>query len=132
MENKMEIYKLEFYVPETHAEKVKKAIFAAGGGKLGNYDCCCWQTIGTGQFKALDGSEPFIGEQNQVEMEPEYKVEMVVPEEKISAVIEALKETHPYETPAFQYWKVITEIMQSEEDESEENDNQSATGTTNA
>lgn len=120
----MEIYKLELYVPESHAEKVKKAIFAAGGGKLGNYDCCCWQTTGTGQFKALEGSKPFIGEQNQVEIEPEYKVEMVVEEEKINAVIEALKKTHPYETPAFQYWKVTTEIMQSQpEDGTDEPDN---------
>ena len=30
-----EYYKVEFYVPATHLEEVKSAVFDAGGGRLG-------------------------------------------------------------------------------------------------
>ena len=100
------IYKLEFYVPETHLEKVKAAIFAVGAGRIGDYDCCSWQTAGTGQFRPREGSKPFIGEKDIVEAVKEYKVELACDSKYINKVIEALKKSHPYETPAYQYWEV--------------------------
>ncbi len=100
------MYKLEFYVPETHIEKVKSAIFAAGAGKIGNYDCCSWQTAGTGQFRPCEGSKPFIGGEGRMEKVREYKVELVCDSKYITNVIEALKNSHPYETPAYQYWEI--------------------------
>ncbi len=103
-----EVFKLEFYVPDSHLEQVKTAIFAAGGGRVGNYDCCCWQARGEGQFRPLPGSEPHVGEQGFVEKIYEYKVELVCEVDKILSLIEALKASHPYETPAYQYWKVNT------------------------
>jgi hypothetical protein len=56
------MYKLSFFVPPSHVDGVKDAVFAAGGGHIGNYDHCAWQTMGQGQFRALDGSQPFIGQ----------------------------------------------------------------------
>ncbi|MCF6176297.1 MAG: hypothetical protein L3J71_11080 [Victivallaceae bacterium] len=107
MMNKM--FKLEFYVPATHAEVVKQAIFAAGAGKIGNYDCCAWQTTaGTGQFRPRPGSRPFIGSLDKVEYVKEVKVELVCQEKFIDAAITALRASHPYETPALQYWEVKT------------------------
>ncbi len=100
------IYKLEFYVPETHLDMVKAAIFSVGAGKIGDYDCCSWQTAGTGQFRPLAGSNPFIGEKDRIETVQEYKVEIVCDSKYINKVIEALKESHPYETPAYQYWEI--------------------------
>lgn len=103
------IYKIEFYVPQTHVETVKQAIFAAGAGQIGNYDCCAWQTAaGTGQFRPLTGSAPFIGKQGKVEYIDEVKVELVCQGEYIDATIDALRTSHPYETPALQYWKIKT------------------------
>ncbi len=99
-------YKLEFYVPETHCGEVKDAVFEAGGGRLGNYDCCCWQTIGSGQFRPGDGSSPFIGESGTIEQVREVKVELIMSAGVKNAVITALKQAHPYETPAYQYWQV--------------------------
>ncbi len=99
-------YKLEFYVPETHIEQVKVAVFSAGAGKIGNYDSCCWQSSGDGQFRPLEESKPFIGEQGRVEKVVEYKVELVCSIPLISDVIDALKSSHPYETAAYQYWEV--------------------------
>jgi hypothetical protein len=98
--------KLEFYVPKDHVEKVKEAVFAAGAGKIGNYDKCCWCSEGTGQFRPLEGSDPFLGSKGEVERVPEMKVEMVCDDDAIDAVVEALKKAHPYETPAYQHWKV--------------------------
>ncbi len=56
------MYKLCYYVPESHLEVTKQAIFDAGAGRVGNYDCCCWQVRGQGQFRPLPGSQPFIGQ----------------------------------------------------------------------
>lgn len=102
------MFKLEIYIPETHVEKVKAAIFAAGAGKIGCYDCCCWQTSGTGQFRACEGSNPFIGKKHEIEKVPELKIEVVCEKDKINDVINALKKSHPYETPAYQFWEVKT------------------------
>ncbi|HOK03705.1 MAG TPA: hypothetical protein P5105_04580 [Victivallales bacterium] len=104
------MYKIEFYVPESDLEKVKDALFKAGAAVIGNYDCCAWQTKGEGQFRPLEGSNPYLGNLNKVEKVVEYKVELVCSDEKIKDVINALKESHPYETPAFQYWKVNPEL----------------------
>lgn len=101
-----EFYRLVFYVPTAHLESVKAAIFAAGAGRIGNYDGCCWQVQGTGQFRPLAGSNPFIGATDMVEQVEEYKVETVCASEDMEAIVVALRQAHPYETPAFQYWRV--------------------------
>lgn len=69
------MYKLCFYVPESHLDVVKQAVFAAGGGRIGAYDSCCWQSLGQGQFRPLDGSQPYLGQVGQVEHVAEWKVE---------------------------------------------------------
>lgn len=102
----MHFYRLDVYVPDSHVEAVKTAIFGAGAGYFGNYDSCCWQTEGTGQFRPLEGAHPFYGEQGRVERVKEWKLEFVVEETVLGAVLTALKESHPYETPSFQYWPV--------------------------
>ncbi len=95
------MYQLCFYVPETHLEIVKTAVFATGAGTIGNYDSCCWQTLGQGQFRPLEGSNPFLGTQGWTEQVREYKVEMVCEEHLLEAAIEALHSAHPYEEPAY-------------------------------
>lgn len=100
------MYKLCFYVPESHLDAVKKAVFAAGAGRIGAYDNCCWQALGHGQFRPLEGSQPFIGQQGQIQAVPEWKVELVVADELIHDSVKALKRTHPYETPAFDVWRL--------------------------
>lgn len=96
------MYKIVFFVPLSHVETVKQAIFAAGGGRIGNYDQCAWQTLGQGQFRSLAGSQPFLGVQQIVEYVEEYKVELVCAEDCLKDAILALKKSHPYETPAYE------------------------------
>ncbi|MDI9777943.1 MULTISPECIES: NGG1p interacting factor NIF3 [Pseudomonas] len=100
------MYKLAFFVPASHVEAVKAAVFAAGGGRIGDYDHCAWQTLGQGQFRPLDGSQPFLGQTGQVEVVEEWKVELVVADDLIPQVVTALKQSHPYETPAYEVWRL--------------------------
>ncbi len=92
---------LVVYVPETHVEQVKTAVFEAGAGAYKGYDRCAWQVLGTGQFRPLEGSNPSIGRTGQVETVREWRVETICPEERIGAVLRALRLAHPYEEPAF-------------------------------
>jgi len=101
------MYKICFYVPESHLETVKKALFIAGAGRIGNYDRCSWQCPGEGQFRPLSGSQPAIGQHDVIERVAEYKVELVCSDEDIHAAVAALKTSHPYEEPAFDVVKVI-------------------------
>lgn len=100
------MYKLCIYVPESHLEQVKQALFSAGAGRIGDYDNCCWQVAGQGQFRPLAGADPFIGSQGKIETVEEYKVELVCDEKFITAAVAALKQAHPYEEPAYQVWKL--------------------------
>lgn len=95
------MYKLCFYVPESHLESVKAAVFAVGAGRIGAYDSCCWQVKGQGQFRPLAGSRPFIGTQDAVETVAEYRVELVCADAHVHAAVAALKLAHPYEEPAY-------------------------------
>ena len=95
------MYKIIFYVPLTHAEPVKNAMFAVGAGRIGNYSCCAWQVLGEGQFIPLEGNDAYIGQKNTLTKVQEYKVEMFCDDKYIRDVIQALKTTHPYEQPAY-------------------------------
>jgi hypothetical protein len=100
------MYKLAFFVPPSHVEQVKSALFAAGAGRIGAYDCCAWQVLGQGQFRPLDGSQPFMGQSGQIEQVQEWKVELVVADDLIQPAVAALKLAHPYETPAYEVYKL--------------------------
>ena len=100
------MYKLVFFVPESHLEQVKTAVFNAGAGQIGNYDQCCWQIAGAGQFRPLAGSQAFIGQLNKLEQVTEYRVEMVCADAFIRAAVKALRLTHPYEEPAIDVWQL--------------------------
>jgi hypothetical protein len=101
------MYALVFFVPGTHLEEVKNALFAKGAGTMGNYDRCSFQVRGEGQFKPLAGSDPFIGSEDVVERVEEWRVEMIVSEQVVKEVIEALLAAHPYETPAYHLYPVL-------------------------
>ncbi|MET1079890.1 MAG: YqfO family protein [Pseudomonas sp.] len=100
------MYKLCFYVPDTHLESVKGAVFGAGAGRVGTYDHCCWQSLGRGQFRPLEGSQAFLGQVGRLEEVAEWKVELVVADELIHDVVKALRASHPYQTPAFDVWRL--------------------------
>ena len=59
-----------------------------------------------GQFRPLQNSQPFLGTTGEVETVDEYKVELVVSDALIKAVIAGMKQAHPYEEPAFDVWQL--------------------------
>lgn len=100
------MYKIVFFVPETHKDAVKQALFDAGAGRIGNYDSCAWETLGTGQFRAMQGANPFLGKIDQIEKVDEYRVELVCEDALIKDAIRAMKAAHPYEEPAYDVIKL--------------------------
>ncbi len=101
------MYKLVFFVPESDVEQVKQAVFKAGAGQQGHYDQCAWQTLGQGQFRPLKGAQPHVGEIDKLELVPEWRVEVILPKEKLARVLKVMKEAHPYEQPAFDVIELI-------------------------
>ena len=101
------MYKLTVFVPDSALEQVKSALFAAGAGKIGDYEQCCWQVQWMGQFMPLAGSAPHIGTQDNLQKVNEWRIEMVVAKASIGDVISALKQAHPYETPAYDVIEVL-------------------------
>lgn len=101
------MYKFITYIPESHVETVKTALFNAGAGRFDGYSHCSWQVLGMGQFKPLKGSNPAIGEINKVEYVPEWRVETIVPDDKLADVVQAYKQAHPYEVPAYEVYQMV-------------------------
>lgn len=93
--------KLYTFIPLTHAEQVRTALFEAGGGQIGNYSECSFNVQGTGTFKAGEGADPFVGNLHERHSENEIRLELVFPSHLQGPIIKALKAAHPYEEVAF-------------------------------
>mmetsp|Transcript_23366 Transcript_23366/g.58444 ORF Transcript_23366/g.58444 Transcript_23366/m.58444 type:complete len:117 (+) Transcript_23366:201-551(+) len=105
---KPQLLQLCFYVPSSHKEAVKEAVFEAGGGRIGDYDCCCFESQGRGQFRPLAGSAPFIGAQDQISYVDEVKIELVCTAENADECVRALKKAHPYEEVAYHLIRIMS------------------------
>ena len=101
------MYKLVFFVPEEYKEEIKKALFLEGAGKYKNYDMCSYEVKGMGQFRPIEGSNPFTGKKNILEKVTEYRVEVLCDDEIIKKTVLTLLEKHPYEEPAYEVYKIL-------------------------
>lgn len=101
-----QLYKLVVFVPHTHAEKVKEAVGEAGAGHIGNYSHCMFQAEGKGHFMPLEGTNPFIGTQDKLEIVEESRIETIVPKSILSKVLQAMHEAHPYEEVAYDLYEL--------------------------
>lgn len=97
------VVKLSVYVPEKYVEDVRLALFDAGAGHIGNYDSCSYSTDGVGTFRALEGSDPFVGNIGELHHEKETRLEVLLPSWRQTAVETALLQCHPYEEPAYEF-----------------------------
>jgi hypothetical protein len=104
----MSILQFSFYVPESHLELVKDAVFASGAGKIGQYSKCCWQTLGQGQFIPGDNSNPTIGYKMTLVKVDEFLVNIVCSKEDMPAILSAFFDSHPYEEPAYSITPILT------------------------
>ena len=107
------LYKLVTYVPIAQADHLKEALFAAGAGTIGAYDCCSFTSNGVGSFRAGDDTHPYCGEKGVIHHEPESRVEVVLPAYLKSRIVRALLESHPYEEPAYDLIPIANDYTQA-------------------
>jgi dinuclear metal center YbgI/SA1388 family protein len=96
-----QLKKLVVFVPHTHLEQVRQAVFEAGAGHIGAYDMCSFSLEGKGSFRGSEGSEPYVGESGVLHQEPETRLETIVPAPLVSRVVRALTKVHPYQEVAY-------------------------------
>jgi dinuclear metal center YbgI/SA1388 family protein len=106
---KNRLLKLVTYIPESHLEKVREALFEAGAGVIGNYDQCGFTTQGTGSFRGNENTKPFLGEKGKIHFEKEYRFETVLFSHLKEKVIRALLSIHPYEEVAYDIYSLENE-----------------------
>jgi hypothetical protein len=99
--------KLVVFVPPEALDVVRDAVFAAGAGRIGDYERCSWYTQGTGTFFGGEATDPSVGEKGREERVAELRLETVFPEERTDDVIAALRAAHPYEEPAFDVYPLL-------------------------
>ena len=102
-----ELVKVVTYVPTNDAEKVRLAMFNAGAGNIGNYDCCSYNTDGKGTFRAGEGANPFVGQVGELHSELESRIEVIVPKARLSKVIRDMISAHPYEEVAYDIYPLL-------------------------
>ena len=96
--------KLVFYVPSESKSDILDSLYAAGAGRMGNYEECSFSNKGEGTFKPLDGSMPFEGEIGKKEYVNEERVEVLFSNHLKENLIKKLREAHPYEEVAFEIY----------------------------
>jgi dinuclear metal center YbgI/SA1388 family protein len=106
------LLKLVTFVPESHAEYVRNALFNAGAGNIGNYESCSFNLHGEGTFKAGATANPFVGTVGKLHFEKEVRIETVLPRFKQPEVLRALLSVHPYEEPAYDFYPIENEWHQ--------------------
>ena len=94
-----EFIKLEIFIPESHFYALQKALQDVDAGHIGNYDSCLSYSPVMGTWRPLEGTHPYIGEQNAVSCEPALKVEVTIRAERLKETVAAIKAVHPYEEP---------------------------------
>jgi hypothetical protein len=99
--------KLVWFVPREALAATRDAVFAAGAGRIGDYERCSWYAAGTGTFLGGEASDPSVGQRGREERVAELRVETLVPADRIAAVVAALRAAHPYEEPGFDLYPLL-------------------------
>ncbi len=95
------LFKVAVFVPEDSTEKVRESMTGAGAGWIGKYSDCSFIVKGTGTFRPLEGTNPYIGSEGELEEVDEYRIETIVPADKLKIVLKAMLDAHPYEEAAY-------------------------------
>ncbi len=101
------MYQVVVYVPEGYLHQVKDALFHSGAGALGAYSECSWEVKGWGQYRPIEGSDPFYGDKGLLTRTSEYRLEVVVPRQRVLQAVQAMLKAHPYEVPAYHVCEVM-------------------------
>lgn len=99
--------KVVVFVPQAHAEAVAEAVYGAGAGGIGAYKRCSFRSTGVGTFFGSAGSHPSLGQAGRDEQVEEVRLEVVLPQERVAAVMAAVRDAHPYESPAVDVYPLV-------------------------
>lgn len=91
-------------VPREATQAVISAASGAGAGEIGAYHRCAFVAQGEGTFVAGAGANPSIGGRGAPETVAEDRIEMVCPGRLRHQVEAAIRNAHPYETPAIDFF----------------------------
>lgn len=97
-----EAFKIVTFAPPDAIEAIRVAMAAAGAGRIGDYDQCSTETAVVGTFRGGETTNPVVGRRGRLERVDERRLEMVCSGAALGAAIEALRQAHPYEEPAFE------------------------------
>jgi dinuclear metal center YbgI/SA1388 family protein len=100
--------KLVIFVPKQYQREVLTSLFASGAGQIGNYDCCSFKSAGTGTFMPRKGAKPFLGKLDELNEVDETRIETIVTRKDLPKILESVKKSHPYETPAYDIYPLVT------------------------
>lgn len=101
--------KIAVTVPKKYTEIIRKAMWEAGAGEIGNYTNCSISSKCIGTFKANKNAKPFIGKKNQFKYVKEEIVDVICPIENVKMVIEKVRKNHPYEEPVIEIIPLLDE-----------------------
>ena len=102
------LFKFVVFVPRDATQDVLAAAFAAGAGRIGEYDECSFRVAGTGTFRPSADANPAVGEREQRNDVEEDRVEFIVPARAWGAVTDAVTAAHPYEELALDVYPVLS------------------------
>lgn len=108
------LFKLEVYVPYNFTDTVREALNDIGIGKVGNYDNCICVIKVKGMFRPLEGSNPYLGFENQLCEVLENKIETICEKKDLKKVVKAIKKVHPYDKPLINIIPIM-DVSQFEE-----------------
>lgn len=105
------LVKLVVFVPDSHLEPVRQALFEHAYA-LGNYRDCSFAAAGEGTFTPQAGAVPAIGRVGTPERVAEHRLEILLQRDQLGKAIKTMLAAHPYEEPAFDCYPVLNETSQ--------------------
>ncbi|MBQ6820760.1 MAG: cytochrome C biogenesis protein [Clostridium sp.] len=99
--------KFEIFIPISHIDILREAINKTGALTIGNYDNCISTTEVNGYFRPLKDSNPYLGKENTLSIEKEFKMEFRCNKDLALEVINVIKAIHPYEEPVYNILPII-------------------------
>ena len=110
MENFTDV-KLEIFIPQEYARKIRDELAKIGVGRIGNYDHCMAMYPVQGSYRPLEGANPFEGKVGEISEGVEYKIEVNCARDLVNDAIKVIKSIHPYEEPLINIFPLANHLF---------------------
>jgi len=89
------------FTPPDYTDRIREAAGSAGAGIIGEYNLCSFTSKGMGTYIPSCTSAPYEGKPGELSRVEEERLEMIVPNTRVSQVVEETRKVHPYEEMAY-------------------------------